>query len=171
MAINLGVDEEALLGVFKGHTQSVRINHYPHCRQADKVLGFSAHTDGVGLTLLLQVNDVQGLQIRKNGRWFAVKNLPGALVVNVGDILEILTNGKYKSIEHRAVINPDKEMITLAAFHKPPLSCTVGVGPLQELLMKGKAHYKTVDVVEFTKGYFTAKLEGRSYLERLKLGV
>jgi isopenicillin N synthase-like dioxygenase len=89
MAINLGVDEEALLGVFKGHTQSVRINHYPHCRQADKVLGFSAHTDGVGLTLLLQVNDVQGLQIRKNGRWFAVKNLPGALVVNVGDILEV----------------------------------------------------------------------------------
>lgn len=84
---------------------------------------------------------------------------------------QILTNGKYKSIEHRAVINPDKEMITLAAFHKPPLSCTVGVGPLQELLMKGKAHYKTVDVVEFTKGYFTAKLEGRSYLERLKLGV
>lgn len=169
MAINLGVDEEALLGVFKGHTQSVRINHYPHCRQADKVLGFSAHTDGVGLTLLLQVNDVQGLQIRKNGRWFAVKNLPGALVVNVGDILEILTNGKYKSIEHRAVINPDKERITLAAFQSVPLSSTVG--PLQELLMKGEARYKTVDGAEFTKGYFAAKLEGRRYLESLKLGV
>ncbi|KAF0928710.1 hypothetical protein E2562_006133 [Oryza meyeriana var. granulata] len=169
MAINLGVDEEALLGTFKGQPQNVRINHYPPCRQADKVLGLSPHTDGVGMTLLLQVNDVQGLQIRKDGSWFAVKNLPGALVVNVGDVLEILTNGKYKSIEHRAVINPDKERITIAAFQSAPLSCTVG--PLQELLMKGEACYKTVDGVEFTKGYFAAKLEGRRFLESLKLGV
>uniref|UniRef100_A0A0E0IWF2 Fe2OG dioxygenase domain-containing protein n=1 Tax=Oryza nivara TaxID=4536 RepID=A0A0E0IWF2_ORYNI len=170
MAINLGVDEEALLAAFKPEQpQSVRINHYPPCSQANKVLGLSPHTDGVGMTLLLQVNDVQGLQIRKDGRWFAVKNLPGALVVNVGDVLEILTNGKYKSIEHRAVINPDKERITLAAFQSVPLSSTVG--PFQELLMKGEARYKTVDGAEFTKGYFAAKLEGRRYLESLKLGV
>uniref|UniRef100_A0A0E0BDP7 Fe2OG dioxygenase domain-containing protein n=1 Tax=Oryza glumipatula TaxID=40148 RepID=A0A0E0BDP7_9ORYZ len=170
MAINLGVDEEALLAAFKPEQpQSVRINHYPPCSQANKVLGLSPHTDGVGMTLLLQVNDVQGLQIRKDGRWFAVKNLPGALVVNVGDVLEILTNGKYKSIEHRAVINPDKERITLAAFQSVPLSGTVG--PLQELLMKGEARYKTVDGAEFTKGYFATKLEGRRYLESLKLGV
>lgn len=82
---------------------------------------------------------------------------------------QILTNGKYKSIEHRAVINPDKERITLAAFQSVPLSSTVG--PLQELLMKGEARYKTVDGAEFTKGYFAAKLEGRRYLESLKLGV
>uniref|UniRef100_A0A0D9XME3 Fe2OG dioxygenase domain-containing protein n=1 Tax=Leersia perrieri TaxID=77586 RepID=A0A0D9XME3_9ORYZ len=169
MAMNLGVDEEALLGTFKGQPQSVRINHYPPCSQADKVLGLSPHTDGVGMTLLLQVNDVQGLQIRKDGKWFAVKNLPGALVVNVGDVLEIITNGKYKSIEHRAVINPDKERITIAAFQSAPLSCTIG--PLQELLMKGDPRYRTVDGVEFTKGYFAAKLEGRRYLESLKLGV
>jgi hypothetical protein len=37
--------------------------------------------------------------------------------------------------------------------------------------MKGEARYKTVDGAEFTKGYFAAKLEGRSYLESLKLGV
>ncbi|XP_006662054.1 2-oxoglutarate-dependent dioxygenase 11-like isoform X2 [Oryza brachyantha] len=171
MAIDLGVDEEALLGAFKGKPhQSVRINHYPPCRQAaDRVLGLSPHTDGVGMTLLLQVNGVQGLQIRKDGRWFAVQNLPGALIVNVGDVLEIITNGKYRSIEHRAVINPDKERITIAAFQSAPLSCTVG--PLQELLMNGEPRYKTVDGVEFTKGYFAAKLEGRRYLESLKLGV
>ncbi|KAG8061707.1 hypothetical protein GUJ93_ZPchr0003g18570 [Zizania palustris] len=168
MAFNLGVDEETLLRAFKGQPQSVRINHYPPCRQADKVLGLSPHTDGVGLTLLLQVNDVQGLQIRKDGKWFAVQNLPGAIIVNVGDVLEILTNGKYKSIEHRAVINPDKERITIAAFHSAPLFCTIG--PLQELLMTDEARYKTVDGVEFTKGYFAAKLEGRRYLESLKLG-
>ncbi|XP_062201068.1 2-oxoglutarate-dependent dioxygenase 11-like [Phragmites australis] len=169
MANNLGVDQEALLGPFKGLPQSVRINYYPPCSQADKVLGLSPHTDGVGMTFLLHVNDVEGLQIRKDGNWFSVQALPGALVVNIGDILEILTNGKYQSIEHRAVINPDKERITIAAFHSAHLFCTIG--PLQELLKAGKVHYRAIDGVEFTKGYFSAKLEGRRYLESLKLGI
>lgn len=44
------------------------------------------------------------------------------------------------------------------------------IGPLQELLKAGEARYKTLDSIEFTKGYFAAKLEGRRYLESLKLG-
>lgn len=169
MANNLGVDQDALLGTFDGQPQSVRINYYPPCREADKVLGLSPHTDGIGMTFLLHVNDVQGLQIKKDGKWFSVESIPGALVVNIGDVLEILTNGKYKSIEHRAVINPIKERITIAAFHSANLFCTIG--PLQDLLKAGEARYKAIDGVEFTKGYFAAKLEGRRYLESLKLGV
>ncbi|KAL6906393.1 hypothetical protein ACP4OV_003994 [Aristida adscensionis] len=169
MAKNLGVDHEALLGTFKGLPQSVRINYYPPCRQADKVLGLSPHTDGVGITFLLHINDVEGLQIRKDGKWFSVQSMPGALVVNIGDILEILTNGKYKSIEHRAVINHEKERITIAAFHSIDLSCMIG--PLQEILKSGNTRYKSISGVEFTKGYFAAKLEGRRYLESLKLGI
>jgi isopenicillin N synthase-like dioxygenase len=89
MAEDLGVDHEALLSTFEGLPQCVRINYYPPCRQADKVLGLSPHTDGVGMTLLLHVNDVQGLQIRKDGEWFSVQAQPGALVVNIGDVLEV----------------------------------------------------------------------------------
>ncbi|KAF8697910.1 hypothetical protein HU200_035407 [Digitaria exilis] len=137
----------------------MRINHYPSCSQADKVLGLSPHTDGVGMTFLLQVNDVEGLQIKKDDKWFSVKAIPGAFVVNIGDALEILTNGKYKSTEHRAVINPTKERITIATFLSVQLGCMIG--PLQELLKAGEARYKTLDSIEFTKGYFAAKLEGR----------
>jgi len=169
MANNLGVNKEGLLGTFKGLPQSMRINYYPPCSQANKVLGLSPHTDGVGMTFLLQVNDVEGLQIRKDGKWFSVKAIPGALVVNIGDALEVLTNGQYKSIEHRAVINPVKERITIATFLSVNLGCTIG--PLQELLKAGEARYKVLDGVEFTKGYFAAKLEGRRYLESLKLGM
>ncbi|KAJ1296281.1 hypothetical protein BS78_01G288200 [Paspalum vaginatum] len=169
MANNLGVDQEALLSTFKGLPQSMRINYYPPCSQADKVLGLSPHTDGVGMTFLLQVNDVEGLQIRKDGKWFSVQAMNGALVVNIGDVLEILTNGRYKSIEHRAVVNSNKERITIAVFQSAHLFCTIG--PLQELLKAGKAHYKVIDGVEFTKGYFAAKLEGRRYLESLKLDI
>lgn len=89
MANNLGVNQEALLGTFKGLPQSMRINHYPSCSQADKVLGLSPHTDGVGMTFLLQVNDVEGLQIKKDDKWFSVKAIPGAFVVNIGDALEV----------------------------------------------------------------------------------
>nr|AGT16052.1 hypothetical protein SHCRBa_102_M12_R_250 [Saccharum hybrid cultivar R570] len=169
MANNLGVDQEVFLSTFKGLPQSVRINYYPPCSQADRVLGLSPHTDGVGMTFLLHVNDVEGLQIRKDGKWFSVQAMHGALIVNMGDIIEILTNGRYKSVEHRAVINPNKERITIAAFHSIHLFCTIG--PLQELLTADKARYKVIDGVEFTKGYFVAKLEGRRYLESLKLGL
>lgn len=46
------------------------------------------HTDASGLTLL-QVNDMTGLQIRRDGKWFTVNALEGALIVNVGDVLEV----------------------------------------------------------------------------------
>jgi isopenicillin N synthase-like dioxygenase len=79
--------------VFEGQTQGMRVNYYPPCRRAaDRVLGLSPHTDASGLTLLLQAsNGVQGLQVRKDGRWFAVDAIDGALVVNVGDFLEVRT--------------------------------------------------------------------------------
>jgi isopenicillin N synthase-like dioxygenase len=54
----------------------------------------SPHTDAAGLTLLLQVNDMPGLQIRRDGKWFAVDALDGALVLIVGDILEVMDNDK-----------------------------------------------------------------------------
>jgi len=90
MANNLGVDLEVFLSTFKGLPQSVRINYYPPCSQADRVLGLSPHTDGVGMTFLLHVNDVEGLQIRKDGKWFSVLAMHGALIVNIGDIIEVI---------------------------------------------------------------------------------
>jgi isopenicillin N synthase-like dioxygenase len=59
----------------EGLEQGMRVNYYPPCRQAaDRVLGLSAHTDASGLKLLLQMNnDVQELQVKKDGRWFAVE--------------------------------------------------------------------------------------------------
>jgi len=49
---------------------------------------------------------------------------------------QVLTNGQYKSIEHRAVINPVKERITIATFLSVNLGCTIG--PFQELLKTGR---------------------------------
>lgn len=91
MARGAGAEPASLRAVFEGQTQGMRVNYYPPCRQqADRVLGLTAHTDACGLTLLLQTNhDVQGLQVKKDGKWFAVKALEGAFIVNVGDVLEV----------------------------------------------------------------------------------
>ncbi|CAN6311924.1 unnamed protein product [Urochloa humidicola] len=90
MAKDMGCEPESLLEVFRDLPQGLRMNYYPPCRQADKVMGLSPHTDAAGLTLQLQVNDVPGLQINKDGKWFAVDALDGALVVIIGDILEVM---------------------------------------------------------------------------------
>lgn len=167
MAQSLGLEPKVISDTCVGGIQSVRMNYYPPCAQADKVVGFSPHSDSDLLTLVLQVNHVQGLQIKRNGSWFPVKPLEGAFVVNVGDILEIFTNGRYRSIEHRAVINPNEERLSVAAFHSPHIHAMIG--PLKEIVVHEDEAYKRVDHEDFMKLFFSAKLEGKSFLDRMKL--
>ncbi|RVW40671.1 S-norcoclaurine synthase 1 [Vitis vinifera] len=84
-----------------------------------------------GLTLLVQLNEVQGLQIKKNGKWIPISPVPGAFIVNIGDVIEIMSNGEYKSIEHRAVVDPEKERLSIAIFCSPGAGAIIG--PLQSL--------------------------------------
>lgn len=89
LAVDMGVEPESFQAIFRGQPQRMRMTYYPPCKQANKVVGLSPHTDRMGLTLLLQANDVQGLQIRKDGKWLAINVLDGAFIVNVGDALEV----------------------------------------------------------------------------------
>ncbi|GJU98909.1 protein FAR1-related sequence 5 [Tanacetum coccineum] len=87
------------------------MNYYPPCPKANKVLGLTPHLDATRLTLLVQVNEVQGLQIKKNSKWVPIKSLPGSIIVNIGDVIE------YRSIEHTAVVNYENERLSISAFH------------------------------------------------------
>ena len=86
---NLGLEPGKLCSIYQDGIQGIRMNYYPPCRQADKVFGASPHSDGTGLTLLVQVNDVQGLQIKKSNTWLHIKPIPGAIIINIGDIMVI----------------------------------------------------------------------------------
>lgn len=61
----------------------------------------SPHTDAAGLTLLLQVNDMPGLQIRRDGKWFTVDAVEGAFIVNVGDVLEVMASDRVTFTHYR----------------------------------------------------------------------
>lgn len=63
-------------------------HYYPYCPQPDLTVGITSHTDPGVLTVLLQ-SQVGGLQIKHDGEWLDVKPIPGALVINVGDIFQV----------------------------------------------------------------------------------
>lgn len=90
MAKGLGMEVEEMEALFDQGAQSMRMNYYPPCPQPELVAGLCPHSDAVGLTILLQVNEMEGLQIKKEGVWIPVSPLPDAFVINIGDILEVL---------------------------------------------------------------------------------
>lgn len=169
MAKALKINTELLRWAFGDQgLQSFRMNYYPPCPQPEKVIGLTAHSDAVSLTILLQFDEIEGLQIRKDGKWVPVKPLPGAFVVNVGDILEIATNGIYRSILHRSVVNATKERISIAAFHMPALDGEIG--PIPELIMPGSpARFRRISVADYFKGFFSRPLDEKSYLDAMRI--
>lgn len=80
---------------------------------------------------------------------------------------QILSNGEYNSIEHRAVVDFEKERLSIAAFNSPGLDAMIG--PLPELV-KDKAHkYKTIDVQEYLKLIVNSKLDGKCLIDHMKI--
>ncbi|KAK4407207.1 1-aminocyclopropane-1-carboxylate oxidase11 [Sesamum angolense] len=74
--------------------------YYPACPEPDRTLGTVGHSDPTILTVLVQ-DDSGGLQIRHHDDWLDVRPVQGALIVNIGDLLQLITNDKFKSVEHR----------------------------------------------------------------------
>ncbi|KAL3643580.1 hypothetical protein CASFOL_014395 [Castilleja foliolosa] len=167
IAKTLRIDLKEAEEVFENGMQSVRMTYYPPCPNPDKVHGLTPHSDGSAITILLQVNGVEGLQVKKDGAWMAVKFLKDAFVVNLGDIVEILSNGLYKSIEHRATVNSEKERISIAMFFNPKFEAEVG--PSRSLLVQQTPLFKRVIMEQFFKDFFSQKLDGKSFIEYMKV--
>ncbi|CAM0943413.1 unnamed protein product [Alopecurus aequalis] len=168
MAENLGVRDCSDMTRLAA-LQSMRMNYYPPCPEAhvDRLLGLSPHSDTVGLTLLLQVGSVPGLQIKRNSGWVPVTPLPGALVANVGDAVEILTNGKYKSVEHRAVVNSREERMSVATFHSGMFGTTYA--PLEEVVGGDEVRYSSVSAEEYVRLVYSSKLDGKNIMDAMKI--
>ena len=85
----LKIEVNEMRELFEQGLQGMRMNYYPPCPKPEQVIGLTPHSDSVGLTILLQVNEVEGLQMRKDGMWIPITPLPNAFIVNIGDILEV----------------------------------------------------------------------------------
>ncbi|XVE88716.1 hypothetical protein DITRI_Ditri19aG0091300 [Diplodiscus trichospermus] len=165
-AINMKAEE--MKELFEDGKVSIKMNYYPPCPQPKQAIGLTPHSDSVALTILLQVNEVDGLQVKKDGKWVPIKPLPNAFIVNIGDILEIITNGAYRSIEHRATVNSERERISVATFYNPRYDGDMGPAP--SLISPTKPTlFKRLQVEEYFMGLFARKLDRKSYLDAMRI--
>ncbi|CAN8270275.1 unnamed protein product [Cochlearia groenlandica] len=132
---SLGLPKKRFQDYFKEQMSFLRINRYPPCPRPDLALGVGHHKDGDVISILAQ-DDVGGLQVsrRSDGVWFPIKPVPNALVINIGNCMEVWTNDKYWSAEHRVVVNTTRERYSIPFFLLP--SHDVEVKPLEDLLSR-----------------------------------
>ncbi|XP_068660885.1 1-aminocyclopropane-1-carboxylate oxidase homolog 4-like [Aristolochia californica] len=133
---------------------------YPYCPQPNLTLGIGAHTDPLLLTILLQ-NQREGLQVKIGDNWINIKPIHGALVINIGDLFQIISNGVYKSSEHRVVASSSKEpRISIANFIGPAeKGNSHSYGPLPELLSGEKpALYRNLTIEELLAAFFSKEI-------------
>lgn len=122
LSLGLGLEEDRLekeVGGIEELILQMKINYYPKCPQPELALGVEAHTDVSALTFILH-NMVPGLQLFYEGKWITAKCVPNSIIMHIGDTIEILSNGKYKSILHRGLVNEEKVRISWAVFCEPP---------------------------------------------------
>lgn len=88
--MGLGLEEDEMKKAAGGDELNylMKINYYPPCPRPDLALGVVAHTDMSTITILVP-NEVQGLQVNRNGLWYDVKYIPNAFVIHIGDQVEV----------------------------------------------------------------------------------
>ncbi|KAF5207147.1 Leucoanthocyanidin dioxygenase, partial [Thalictrum thalictroides] len=139
LSLGLELEEERLeneVGGMDDLLLQLKINYYPKCPQPELALGVEAHTDVSALTFITH-NMVPGLQVYIEGKWVTATYVPNSIIVHIGDTIEILSNGKYKSILHRGLVNKEKVRISWAVFCEPPREKIV-LKPLPELVTESE---------------------------------
>jgi isopenicillin N synthase-like dioxygenase len=134
-AVGLGMspnhfDEEA-----EPHTSYLRLNYYPQCDQKiapashgydepdplrDGNLGINKHSDAGCLTVLRQYHDEPAsLQVYQGNTWHRVVPVKGALTINIGDMMQVWSNGKYKAPLHRVLADQSRVRYSAPFFYNP----------------------------------------------------
>ncbi|EXB65269.1 Protein SRG1 [Morus notabilis] len=167
LSLLMGMEEDGLKKLHVVMKQSMRMNYYPPCSKPDLVLGVSPHSDGGSLTILLQADEITGLQIKYKEGWLPVKPIPNALVVNVGDVIEAWSNGMYKSIEHRAITNASNARMSIATFVIPDVG--IEIGPVESMMQDRSRRYKDIKYLDYIKHVLDRKMDGKAHTSFLKL--
>lgn len=149
---------------FRSPYQKMRMNYYPPCPQPDLVFGLSPHADMTGITVLLQDDGVVGLNIHKGEQWIAVQPIPYALVINIGNLMEVMTNGRYKSTEHRALTNSFRARLSIGVFYAPGFDAEIG--PALEIIDKTHAPclFRNFIHEDYIQYYYSRSVEGKHSL-------
>jgi len=139
------------------HTSFVRANYYPVCPNPESPAdistpaqghqGINHHTDAGLLTILLQ-DAAPGLEVYKAGSWHLVEPLADALVINIGDIAQVLSNDRYHAALHRVRASSTFERYSVPFFFNPSYSASYQ--PLRSVFETGERPlYSAINWGEF----------------------
>lgn len=142
-------------------------NKYPQCSPSSNILGLASHTDHTIITILLE--SMSGLEImdsNDNNAWKSVPAAGGTLKVLIGNHLEVLSNGLYKSVFHWVTSNAQKSRVSIGSCLSFPMAEMVE--PAMELVdEEHPKRYKASSLEEYIK--FLSSKADKSYIESLKI--
>lgn len=159
-------DKEKLLA----GSRRINLNYYPICPNPELTVGVGRHSDVSTFTILLQ-DDIGGLFVRVEAQdsWVHVPPVKGSLVINIGDALQIMSNGRYRSIEHRVAANGNSNRISVPIFVNPRPNDVIS--PLPEVLAStGESPiYKPVLYSDYVKHFYRKAHDGKLTVEFAKI--
>jgi isopenicillin N synthase-like dioxygenase len=125
VALSLGLDEDYFADTYTADpTVLFRVFHYPPARAVDGEWGVGEHTD-YGLLTLLAQDDCGGLQVKARDGWIEAPPIPDTLVCNIGDMLDRLTGGFYRSTPHRVRNVSGRDRLSFPLFFDPSFDAVI----------------------------------------------
>ncbi|HYE47553.1 MAG TPA: 2-oxoglutarate and iron-dependent oxygenase domain-containing protein [Caulobacter sp.] len=132
IALSLGLPADYFSRTYTaGPTVLFRIFHYPAAPADDEAWGVGEHTD-YGLLTLLAQDEFGGLQVKTPAGWIEAPPVPGAFVCNIGDMLDRLTGGEYRSTPHRVRNLSGHDRLSFPLFFDPAFDAVIRPLPGRE---------------------------------------
>jgi isopenicillin N synthase-like dioxygenase len=139
---------------FRKPLTQLRLLHYPPQPPESEVEGVEAHTDTGAFTILLQ-DQVGGLEVRNRaGKWIGATPIPGSIVINIADMMQRWTNGRFVSTPHRVANRTGKDRISVPFFANPDYDATIT--PLARELAPGAAPYEPLACGPYVEAAYRA---------------
>jgi len=160
-AAALELSHDFFAPLFNDSMMMLKLNHYPaqDAPEHVKEIGVVGHSDSGAFTILWQ-DDVGGLEIlNKTGEWVVVPPIRGAYVINLGNIMQIWTNGRFSSTPHRVINRYGRDRYSIPLF----------VNPNYDTVVKPLFGDAPADFTPFISGDYQRSVYRRIYPQRPSL--
>ena len=172
-SLALGLEKSRLLSVFNTPTSRLKLNHYPPQPNPtrENEIGVVPHSDSGAFTILWQDNH-GGLEIQsKSGSWVGAPPMENTLVVNIGNIMQIWSNGRFSSTPHRVINRGNNDRYSIPFFVNPDFDCMI-----EPLVDNNQSDYPLFNFGEYQidlwrRSFPVAQIPGKGDLDKMVLSL